>query len=1408
VCRTSHDDRTLLPTKDSEGQIAYDRSLVKGGKQVSRRPSRPAAVSDPVALIAGRYRPEGQLGEGGMARVSLVRDIVGDRSLALKRLSRHADRKQVTLFEREYYTLMSLRHPNIVEVYDYAADDDGPFYTMELLNGGDVSRLAPRPWQDVCRILRDVASALALLHARRHLHRDISARNVWLTLDNRIKLIDFGTLATFGKSGDIAGTPPFVAPEALHGRELDQRTDLYSIGALGYWLLTGMHAFPARSLMALDELWKQRPRAASHRASELKRADLPAIPPALDALLDSLLSIDPRARASSAAEVIDRLSTIASLEGEAHPLVVESYLNSPAFVGRLQEKQLLEAAFARAVEGRGASVIVESAPGMGRTRLLSELALSARMASGIVLQAEADGHQATHGVAAVFALKLLDALPTAALQAAKPYASTLSHLSVELRQRLGLATRDLAVLPQAHGEARMRVQAALSAWFLEVARTHCLVLLADDFQEFDRATAAWLLALGREGKAHRLLIVAALRRERHQSPLPPSAADLRQSATRVSLQPLSFEESAAVVYSIFGNVQHVARLADLLYQRAEGNPGQTIDLAEHLVHQRLVTYSGGAWLVPTDIADEDLPADPVEMLAARLRRLPAQARMLGQLLSVREGLIPFELCKVLAEMSAGDTFEALEALVREGVLVGFPDGYRIQREALRQTLLAELDETRKRRAHRISGDLLLKAPGATALERLRGGVHLLLGGDEERGTAVVAEAGQHYGLVELADLGPAADSLETALELFRRLGRPRHECLSLLAPLALAGYYADRRFADRYAEQTLELLQDVLGLKLARRLRRYLGAKLSLLVGLGWAALSFRTQANNPRVPSFRQAIILLFNCVAALTGVCTVCVDPKRALRYANVLEPMRALGADHAATLMHEFCLNLAGTVQDSIGDTRARWQAMIERLESPQPIRDLSDDVRILYLAGALYACGVMESWRDNSRALQLAQRLEDFKLRLYELTANQIRMIYYANQGNCELAEKHREQVEVHAIQRGTAWQVDTWTFSALITVYLRTHDAIGIKHCLQHLRRLSEEVPSLAIPARRAEGAYLLLRGTPREALPCVEAAEEPREVVGWARSQGVLASTYNALGDHARARDVCNAALARLSKTDLEFPAMNLGIQIELALAEMGLGNRLVAAEQVDALLRLHSPFEGPLTLAALHAAGAQVAAAMQDLLAVEHHLACMDRWCRTTRDPALLARFERVATQTRRGLTASPTGDDTQPDAAGESEHALTVIHRVRHGGARSVAGSAAWILQQLMGYADLRGAHVFLKDHAGVVCVASSGDMPEAAILDSWVGERLASDQDRSEDATVLSGIAHGDSLEDPDHITIMDKRYRLLRLITSGSRGAIVAGALVLSDEAKFAISNDVLCAIADRLQATVTESVSDT
>ncbi|MEY4514757.1 MAG: hypothetical protein RLZZ450_6879, partial [Pseudomonadota bacterium] len=293
-------------------------------------PSQPPDRSSP-SRIAHRYEIKEQIARGGMGVVYRVLDRSTGEERALKRvrIENVARRALYTrAFEREYQVLASLDHPRIIRVYEYGVDDEGPYYTMELVRGRDLSTVVPLPWRDVCLKLRDVATSLSLLHARRLLHRDLSPGNVKLAADGHAKLLDFGALCDFGLTSWIVGTPPLLPPEALRGDALDQRADLYSLGALAYWSLTGEHAFPAERFDDLPRFWERSARPPSSL--------VPDLPKALDALVLSLLSADPLARPSSAAEVIARLNAIGqpTLEdaGERRRLA-QSFLIVPPFVG-------------------------------------------------------------------------------------------------------------------------------------------------------------------------------------------------------------------------------------------------------------------------------------------------------------------------------------------------------------------------------------------------------------------------------------------------------------------------------------------------------------------------------------------------------------------------------------------------------------------------------------------------------------------------------------------------------------------------------------------------------------------------------------------------------------------------------------------------------------------------------------------------------------------------------------------------------------------------------------------------------------------------------------------------------------------------------------------------------------------
>jgi tetratricopeptide (TPR) repeat protein len=1353
-------------------------------------------------IVAGRYRVDSVLGKGGMASVLRVHDYSSGRDLALKRLHGEARAKHVALFEREYHTLAGLTHPHVVKVFEYASDAAGPFYTMELLGGEDLCRVTPRPWREVCSILRAVASALSLLHVRRLLHRDVSARNVIRTEEGMIKLIDFGTLCAFGTTSDVAGTPPFIAPEALYGQPLDQRSDLYALGALGYFLLTGAHAFPVRSLGELAEAWRTPPQPVAERVRALSR-ELEEPPPAVDALIDALLSSDPLARPGSTGELIGRLTAAASLPSDTQHAEVVGYLESQSFVGRARERDKLSRALNRLEDGKGQSFVIESGQGMGKTRLLNEIVLDARLSAGAVLSADALTRKTFLGTAEFLMLRLLEVCPDDARAALRPHAATLGHVSPRLCEQLELGPDELAAMPPTGGEARMRIQAALREGVRAFTERRSLVVLIDNAEDLDEGSAAWLATLAHDAKSTRLLLVSTLNREA-LGPLPLPIVALRQAATVLELEPLKKSETEELLGSVFGDAPHLARLSELVHEQAQGSPRRAMDLAEHLVREEVVRHADGVWLLPQAIATRHLPQGAHGVQAARLERLPAPARALARALSVHEGYLPLDLCAALSDSPPAELFGALEQLVAAGVLIGTAGGYRMRDQATRETLSGELPEAQRRRAHRIVGEHLLKRGEPTALVEITAGLHLLLGGDEQRGSGAAARAGKRITTSDHGAIAEAAPLLEACLGLLQSAGRSDHEIVAVLAPMVLAGYYQDRRYTAQYAETAIRTLSRILGLGLARRLRPFFGRRLGLLFALGWAAFGFRLRRNNPRVPTFRECMLLLFSCVAATCGVSAVCVDPRSARRFAEVLEPLTALGPNHAATLFHELCTNLATTVEDRLGEARWRWKKLIERLAKDVPVQDLPEHAKVFYHAGALYACGVLEAWRDDSRALAYAEQLERLGLKLYALNADQVRMLYYANQGDAVRMEHYRERVEMHAIQRGTAWQVDTWASGAQITVALRSHDALRMKHALEQLKELRREVPSLERVAERAEGAYFLLRHKTEavEALSRV-LAEEPLGTVGWARAHGTLARALNAVGEHERARETCLRALDHLSPEDLSFTAMNLGIEIELALAEAGLGKHALAAQNLDELIAAHRAGNGPLTLGALHEARARVALLAGEDELFRLHVAQMDRHYRGTTMPTLIERSERLSRDGRRSTGfAAFSGSGLHAPLT----HDALLAQRMQLGGDASLHGSAQWVLAQLTEFAALREAYLYVARNDGTRCLAAVGEALDPQDLVSWVEERIEAGREREELTECAEETVSGRAGE-RDRLVSGGLPYRLMLLATSENSNAQVIGALVVPDQPPTELPQRALRAAADRLRAAASAQAAE-
>jgi serine/threonine protein kinase len=282
----------------------------------------------------GSYELIERIGAGGMGEVWRARHRLLARPAALKLIrsdifdSRpHVREAIVRRFEREARATAALRSIHTIDVYDCGVTDEGDFYyVMELLDGLNLEQLVRRfgPIEPgrVVYLLQQVCHSLGEAHARRLVHRDVTPANIFVCRlgpdDDFVKVLDFGLVkhdaratgaGTLTIQGVVAGTPSYLAPEIALGRQdVDARADLYSLGCVAYYLLTGQRVFTADTAVALVLAHVQKHPVPPSARSEF---DVPA---ALDALILDCLAKDPRDRPPSADIVSQRLSAAVPLD--------------------------------------------------------------------------------------------------------------------------------------------------------------------------------------------------------------------------------------------------------------------------------------------------------------------------------------------------------------------------------------------------------------------------------------------------------------------------------------------------------------------------------------------------------------------------------------------------------------------------------------------------------------------------------------------------------------------------------------------------------------------------------------------------------------------------------------------------------------------------------------------------------------------------------------------------------------------------------------------------------------------------------------------------------------------------------------------------------------------------------------
>lgn len=636
----------------------------------------------------GRYVVESRRATGGMATVFVVRDSESDERLALKLLHpvEEADGQQ-TRFRREFRALSRLLHPNVLQVRNWGMRGARPWFTMELVEGVDL-RSAVHSWAElvpedrfarVHSITVQVARALAYIHDRGLIHRDVTPANIMLRPDGIVRLMDFGLVkaahqADLTQVGEVVGTVAYIAPEQITGGPLDARADLYALGAVLHFMLTGRKPFSAHTLQGyMDKHLHEKPRSP--------REIDPLVPELLDKVCLRLMRKEPADRFASATHLLHVLGD-ASLEvrGDLWPPRTVGRTPIKAWVGEVLDD--IEA------ERCGGALLVTGPPGQGKTRML-DLAEASAKRRGIPT---ARGRCRTHD---------------------RPFGAFVSVFKA-LRRDGEPGILDVA-LGADDTDARVERYPVIAAFRdLVVLQAPCVIIL-DELEKADAATRELLEYLVRNTlKLAEVPVAFVLAYEADHGVLPPLLHSI-PSIRRRHLGPLQPSEVEELVLSVLPDSPASTALAGRLYAETDGSPAFIADMLRGLVDEGLIRRSGASYelvLGPEEISQSRLPmpASLRHALGERLAPLPEDALEVGRLLAVSRASLDLDALVEAAPFDEERTMDALDALLDADIVVEErnedSDRVDLSHNRFRDVLLSSLDAAERRAAHRRMGEIL------------------------------------------------------------------------------------------------------------------------------------------------------------------------------------------------------------------------------------------------------------------------------------------------------------------------------------------------------------------------------------------------------------------------------------------------------------------------------------------------------------------------------------------------------------------------------------------------------------------------------------------------------------------------------------------------------------------------------
>lgn len=751
-------------------------------------------------LLANRYRIIDRISEGGMGKVWRVYDTVEQREVALKQVYKKEDsatsisQKEVSLrFKQEFRTMVKLRHPNTVNVFDYGVLENGNEYlTMEIVPGQelrDILKERKLSFSEIYCILIQTCQVLNFIHSRLLIHRDIKPANIRITPEGNIKLIDFGLMDQMGlpSRGEITGTVLYLPPEVAKGGVIDARSDLYSLGVMAYELVTGRPPFVGKKAL---EIINQHIQTYPIPPRQI-REDTPQV---LEDIILRLLAKDQNDRYQTAAELIYDLVQVT---GEKIAIETfeqrKSYLNCSELIGREKEMERLKELFTLTRQGKGQSIFIAAPAGVGKSRLIQEAKLRIQLMEVPFIQGECFQQGMTIYQPLADAFRPL--LPLTKKEILDKYGSVLVKVMPELERK---GYQPAPRLDEVGEKVRLFEQ--VTGWLKEVSQATAIVICIEDLHWSDFGTLELLNACIRELQDYPIMILGAFRDDEVE-PNSIIFQTIEEEITRlIKLSTLSCDNVEFLIRGMLGRVELTEDFVDHVYTATAGNAFFVSEVMRTLIEEEQLQLEQGRWILPVDLSRLELPTSIEATIARRLTLLCSDALELARIAAVVGRSSDLSFLKLLSELEDERLFEILDELIECQFMKTEGRQYIFTHDRVRETLYSQLEEKKRKEFHEKAGTVLeqrhLENPDIVAgelayhfsrgLDQQKAAKYLLLAGDKTfYSPAPPIQAVEYFvradGLLEKIDYPEKENIL---IDIWSKIGR----CYTYVKPDVSAQY--------------------------------------------------------------------------------------------------------------------------------------------------------------------------------------------------------------------------------------------------------------------------------------------------------------------------------------------------------------------------------------------------------------------------------------------------------------------------------------------------------------------------------------------------------------------------------------------------------------------------------------------